>query len=734
MHTSFSLARPWAGLLLLILSLQNLNAQETLPAARVVELNDIYDVYAFGGKGVFGLRSMADGQYYTRINRSSAGAQLEKFDYATGTSQGILFTEKDLETAYGKSFSLQSYSLSSDEKSVVLESQMTSIYRHSYTAMVGVYQLENKKFTLVSPEPIQNAQLSPNGQKVAYVRANNIYLFDIATGTTSAITTDGIANQISNGAPDWVYEEEFSFSIALWWSPNSEYVAYLRFDETDVHTFSMDVYGTSLYPSQTVFKYPKAGEDNSKVSLWIYSLSSTEKNRISDKIEYEYIPRVQWTPQNALSFLTLNRWQNELTLYLAKNFQETPKVHFQESDAAYIDITDDWRFLPDGSLVWSSDRSGFNHLYWISADGKKSKPITRGSFDVTSLYGVDAKNRVYYQAAARHSSQREVYVVPVSGGQPTVLSNSSGTNDAQFSQDMSHFILTHSSAGSVSRISLHRQNGSEIRLLEDNKTLKDRLKEFVFSPKEFFTLTAANGQELPAWQIKPLSFDPTKKYPVLMFVYGGPGSQQVLDQFGGRDFYWFQHLASKGYWIVCVDNRGTGGKGREFKKCTYQKLGQLEVEDQIAAAQTIAHWPQVDPQRIGIWGWSYGGYMSANCLLRGADVFKTAIAVAPVTNWRYYDNIYTERYMRTPQENGANYDSNSPQTYAAQLKGNFLLVHGTGDDNVHVQNSMRLAEALIQANKPFDYMVYPDKNHGIAGGKTRMHLFTKMTAFLMDNL
>ena len=700
---------------------------------RPVSLVDVWGVYAFGAKSVSGLRSMADGAHYTRLTRSEGGSQIEKFDYAAGASKGVLVTSKEVEAAHKQSFDIQSYTFSSDEKTVLLETSIEPIYRHSYQAKAGLFRLADRSFVSISPKPVQNAQLSPNGQWVAYVQDNNIWLLEVATGNLKAVTTDGDRNRILNGAPDWVYEEEFSFHVALWWSPSSEHLAFLRFDETDVPTFSMDVYGNDLYPTQQKFKYPKAGEDNSKVTLHVHSLSSQATAKMADGIDYEYLPRVQWTPKNELAFLVLNRLQNHLQLF-KQRLNEKPQLWLEEKDVAYVDISDNWEVLPDGSLVWSSEANGYNQLFSISADGKKRKALTDPKSEVTAYYGTDAKGTVYYQAAAVSPAQREVYAVSLSGGKPRAVAAQPGTNNAEFNQTKTSFILTFQSAAHVPRVSLHTANGKEVRGLEDNAALAERLKKFQISSKEFAPLVLADGRTLPSWRIKPLNYDPTKKYPVLMFVYGGPGSQQVLDVFGGRDYFWYQHLASLGYTVVCVDNRGTGGQGREFKKCTYQQLGKYEVEDQIAAAQALGTQPGVDPARIAIWGWSYGGYMSSNCILKGADVFKTAMAVAPVTNWRFYDNIYTERFMRTPQENGVNYDVNSPLSHANLLQDPFLLVHGTGDDNVHVQNAMRLAEALIQANKPFDYMVYPDKNHGIFGGKTRLHLYTKMTQFLLENL
>ena len=731
MHYPKMLAAAFAAAL--TLAVAPVRAQNNATEPRPVTLDDVWGVYAFGGKSINGLRSMADGVHYTRLTRGEGGSQIEKFDYATGTSKGVLVTSKELEAGKNQPFAIQNYTFSPDEQYLLLETDLASIYRHSYTAKVGLYKIKDRSFVSLGDKPVQNAQLSPNGKWVAYVEDNNVWLFDVATGERRAVTTDGVRNRIINGAPDWVYEEEFSFHVALWWSPNSENLAFLRFDETDVASFSMDVYGSELYPSQQKFKYPKAGEANSKVTLHAYSLSKQTVAPMASGLEYEYLPRVQWTPKNELAFMVLNRLQNHLRLY-TQRLDGAPRLWLEEKDAAYVEVTDQWEVLPDGSLVWASEAGGYNQLYWVSADGKKRKALTDAASDVTEYYGTDAKGTVFYQAAGKSAAQREVYAVSVKGGKPRTVAGQPGTNQAAFNKTLTYFILTHQSAQQPPRIGLFAASGKEIRVLEDNAALTERLKKFKLSPKVFLPLALSDGRTLPSWRILPLNYQAGKKYPVLMFVYGGPGSQQVLDVFGGRDYFWYQHLASLGYMVVCVDNRGTGAQGREFKKCTYQQLGKLEVEDQIAAAKALALQPDVDPARLAIWGWSYGGYMSSNCILKGADVFKAAMAVAPVTNWRFYDNIYTERFMRTPAENGPSYDANSPLSHADKLKGSFLLVHGTGDDNVHVQNSMRLAEALIQANKPFDYMVYPDKNHGISGGKTRLHLYTLMTQFLLENL
>ncbi|MGA1363730.1 MAG: S9 family peptidase [Schleiferiaceae bacterium] len=696
-------------------------------AQRPVTMADVYESRVFNARGIQGFRSLEDGAHFSR--RTAKG--IERFSFATGESAGVLVANEDLQVN-GEALNYSSYEFTPGERYVILETNIEPIYRHSYTAVVYVWDRQAKKLTQMYGAPIQNPVLAPDGSALAFVFENNVYIQNLATMAVTAVTSDGEKNAILNGAPDWVYEEEFSFHVGIAWSPDSKSLAYLRFDERAVPTFSMDMYGTATYPKPYVFKYPKAGEANSAVSLHVWNNGSTAE--ASKGLKYEYIPRMAWSPKGELFFATLNRHQDSLQV-MAYASGQVPRRFLLETDAAYVESDREFSFLKDGSLVWASERSGYTHYYLYSSDGKKVSPITKGAYDVTAWYGVDEqRGEAYYQAATRSASQREVFRTKLRGGTPTPVAAQAAWNDAQFSTSFGYYVLTTQDGNNPAHYALNDRSGKTVRVLEDNAKLREDLKEFALSPKTFFTLEAANGQKLPAWEIRPLNFDASKKYPVLMFVYGGPGSQQVNQRWGGRDYFWYQHLASLGYWIVCVDNRGTGGMGRDFKKVTYLQLGKYEVEDQIAAAQSLAKHPNVDASRIGIWGWSYGGFMSSNCLLQGADVFKAAIAVAPVTNWRFYDNIYTERYMRTPAENSANYDVNSPLAHAAKLKGNLLLIHGTGDDNVHVQNSMRLAEELIQANKQFDYMVYPDKNHGIYGGATRYQLFTKMTNFLVNNL
>jgi dipeptidyl-peptidase 4 len=532
-----------------------------------------------------------------------------------------------------------------------------------------------------------------------------------------------------------VYEEEFSFAKGFFWSPEGDYIAYYKFDESKVAEFSMDMYGTGLYPTQDVFKYPKAGEDNSEVEVWVYQLNEKKNIQVLKDAEYEYIPRIKWTKQNeSLCVFSMNRLQNHLVLNKVNAATGESTVWYEEKDAAYVEISDDIRFLDDGSIIWTSDMSGFNHIYLIDSKGKVKRQITKGEWDVTSFYGINEEDgTLYYQSAEVHATERNVYSISIKGKGKKNLTPEKGTTSAAFSNSFDYFFSTYSASDIPTQVDMRDASGKVVREIEKNEKVKYALSEYGTQPKEFINFTTESGVDLNAWMIKPGDFDPTKKYPLFMFVYGGPGSQMVNNSYDGFNGMWFQMLAQKGYIVVAVDNRGTGARGRDFKKITYNDLGKYEVIDQIESAKYLGGLDYIDEDRIGIWGWSYGGYMSSNCIFRD-DVFKAAIAVAPVTNWKFYDSIYTERYNGLPKDNEKGYEDNSPINHVSGLKGKYLLVHGSADDNVHVQNTMRLVEALVQADKQFDLFIYPDKNHGIFGGNTRGHLYTKMTNFILENL
>lgn len=718
------------GLLALFLSATTvLTAQK-----KEITLEDIWGG-TFRQERMESLRSLDNGKEYAVLNydRNAGTSSIDVYSYETGNKTRTILNSANLNEI--QNFS--EYDFSDNEQKLILGTEIESIYRHSTRGIFYVYDLSSGQLQKISEEKIKEPTLSPNGEKVAYVFENDIYIKDLSSGEVTQVTTDGEMNKIINGVADWVYEEEFSFVRAFEWNKDSDKIGFLKFDETEVPEFSMDVYGQDLYQTQTVFKYPKAGEANSEVSLHIYDL---EDNEVSDVNlgDYEdfYIPRIKWTnDENILSAQVLNRHQNVLDLLFVDAETNSAKVILTETDEAYVDVTDNLTFLEDNSFIWTSERDGWNHIYLYDNTGELKNQVTRGNWEVTNYYGLDPKTKtIFYQSTENGSINRDVYSIKTSGKKKKQLTERIGQNSADFSADYTYFINTYNSATTPYDFSLHRAtDGKLVRDILNNQELLDQIAQFNFVPKEFTTLEV-NGNELNMWMIKPPNFDETKEYPLFVAQYSGPGSQEVGNRFHSTNDYWYQMLAGKGYVVVGIDPRGTGYKGAAFKKVTQKELGKFEVEDIIEAARILGSREYIDEENIGIWGWSYGGFMSSNALLKGNDVYKMAIAVAPVTSWRFYDTIYTERYMTTPQENPSGYDENSPINHVEKLKGDYLLIHGTGDDNVHVQNTMRMIEALVQANKQFDWAIYPDKNHGIYGGNTRLHLYTLMTNFIEENL
>lgn len=717
---------------ILVLITGFLMSYNSLAQEKLIQLEDIWASRTFSPEWVWGINSMNDGVHYSSLNYGEENVYVTEYSYETGDSVATIVDSKNLE-----GISFDAYQFSDNEQKVLLPTETESIYRHSTRSKFYVYDRATKTSTALSTDKQRLAKFSPDATKVAFVRANNIFIKDLNSTIETQITNDGEPNKIINGATDWVYEEEFAFDNGFQWNATGTKIAFYRFNEEAVPEFSMDEF-TDLYPSQNKFKYPKAGEANSTVEIYIYDTNTRATVEAAIKIVDEfYIPRIKWTKdENVLSVQRMNRHQNNLDFILVNATDGSSETIFTETDDAYIDVTDNLTFLNDGShFVWTSEKSGYNHIYLYNLKGKQVRKITKGAFDVTDFYGIDeATNTVYFASAERSAMHRDVYAVQLNGKKKRVLTTKTGTNAATFSTSYKYFINEHSNANTPNYFSLFDAQGNEVRTLKDNASLNATLSEYALSKKEFFNFDTSEGVNLNGWMMKPHDFDADKKYPVFMYLYGGPGSQQVTDAWGGSNFLWYQMLTQQGYIVACVDNRGTGARGSEFKKCTYQQLGKLETVDQIEANRYLANLPYVDGSRIGIFGWSYGGYMSSLCLLKGADDFKMAIAVAPVTNWRYYDSIYTERYMRTPQENASGYDDNSPINHVSKLKGKYLLIHGSADDNVHYQNTMEMTNALVNANKDFDMFIYPNKNHGIYGGYTRLHLFRKMTNFIQENL
>ena len=705
-------------------------------AQQKITVEDIY-TGAFRAKGMDELQALKNTNQYTVLNydRSTQSMQINLFDFATLQQISTLIDTNNQPLLKD---GIDSYTFSPNEKQILLATNSTQIYRYSFTADYYLYDIVTKSVTKLLDFPVQEPTFSPDGLQLAFAKDNNLFVYNFSTKSTTQLTKDGRKNFIINGITDWVYEEEFAFVRAFDWSKDSKKLAYIKFDESQVPEFSMSVFQKELYPSIETFKYPKAGEKNSEVSLHVYDLATNNTQTVDLSAYHDfYIARMQWTAEaNTLSAQVLNRHQDNLDLLFINGTTLQTRVALNEKDKAYVDVTDNLTFLPDNSFIWTSEKDGFNHIYLYDSAGKLKNQITKGSWEVTAYYGYDSKTKsILYQSTEQGSINRAVYKIGLTGKTKQCLSTKLGTNAATFSPNFAYFIETYSSANQPSQYSLHEtKSGKLLKNIELNEALQSKLTNYNLGAKEFFVLKTAEGNELNAWILKPADFDPSRKYPLLMYQYAGPGSQQVNNDWNSSDDYWFQSLAQQGYLVACVDGRGTGFKGAAFKKCTQKELGKYEVEDQIAAAKVFGAYSYIDAARIGIWGWSYGGFMASNCILKGADVFKMAVAVAPVTSWRFYDSIYTERYLQTPQENPTGYDDNSPINHVNKLKGKFLLIHGSGDDNVHLQNSMQMMEALIQANKQFDSQIYPDKNHGIYGGKTRIQLFTKITNFIKENL
>ncbi|MBB1139598.1 S9 family peptidase [Myroides sp. WP-1] len=702
-------------------------------AQKNIELSEIWNG-TFRTEAMQAVNTLETQNQYARIERISEQHQvINLYDFATLEKTKTVFSNQNFPAIK----SIESYVFDAKEEQVLIGTNTTPIYRRSFLADYYLYNPKTNQTTKIADHPIMEPLFSPDGNKIAYAYQNNLFIYDISSKKTIQLTQDGQKNHIINGISDWVYEEEFSIVRMFDWNKASTQLAYVKFDETEVPEYSMDVYGSGLYPTQDQFKYPKAGEKNAVVSLHIYDVNQRKNNAV-DLSEFSdfYIPRIKWTNDaKYLSIQVINRHQNDLKVFFVDGNTQAKKLILQEKDKAYVDVHT-LSFLANNDFIWMSERDGYNHLYHYNKDGKLLNQITKGNWEVTEYYGIDAKNKkLFFQSVERGSIYRDVYSIDLNGKNKKLLSSQLGTNTAIFSPKFDLFINVYSSTTTAPRYTLHQSNtGKVVKEILNNTSLENKLKAYQLPKKEFTQIPTVGGVMLNAWVMKPVDFDASKTYPVFMYQYSGPGSQQVADHWFDSNDYWHAMLTQKGYIVVTVDGRGTGFKGADFKKTTQYELGKYEVEDQIEAAKYLAQQSYVDASRIGIWGWSYGGFMSTNCILKGNDVFKMAIAVAPVINWRYYDSIYTERYMKTPQENPSGYDDNSPYFFANQLQGRYLLIHGTADDNVHVQNAMAMIETLVQHNKDFDWLIYPDKNHGIYGGNTRLQLYTKMTNFILNNL
>ena len=722
-------------LLLILLATLSLSAQQ-------LSLEDVVIKKAYAQKSVYGLASLNDGMNYTTLE--NRGKELVKYSYKTGIKVASLLDISQLKNDSLKS--ITEYQFSSDESKVLLMTDRKPIYRRSFTANYFVYNFVTKELTRLSKGGEQQlATFSPDGERVAFVRKNNLFIKSLRFGTERQITNDGEFNKIINGAPDWVYEEEFEFNRGFEWSPDSKQLAYMKFNEEQVPIYHMPMYKgmapehkeNKLYPGEYSFKYPKAGEKNSIVQIWVYDVKSGHNIQMETGKETDnYLPKISWTNSGTdLGIFRMNRLQNKCELLLANPNTGDTRLIYTEKNNRYIetDFLDNFQFLEDNkNFVVLSEQNGFKHLYLYDLSGVKVKLLTEGNYDVIKFYGYDPVRKFfYYQAAAVVPMQREVYGISFDKKKKVMLSTQSGTNNVDFSKGFKYYVNTFSNISTPNLVTLHDISGKQIRVLEDNSELKEKLANMQLPHKEFFKFTTPEGVELNGWMIKPVPFNQDTKYPVLMTQYSGPNSQQVLDVFSVS---WDTYLAQQGYLMVCVDPRGTGARGEEFRKCTYGQLGNLESNDQVETARYLSKQSYVDAKKIGIWGWSYGGFISAMTLCKGGDLIRASIAVAPVISHYFYDTVYTERYMGLPGQNPDGYQQNSPITLVKGIKGKLLLVAGTADDNVHYQNTIEFSEALVQAGVQFRMMSYNNRNHGIRGGNTTMHLYTMFDEFLKENL
>lgn len=699
--------------------------------AQEITLEDIWAKGTFRSKSIDEIRSMKNGENYCILKREG----IEKYAYVTGKKIEQIVSFSDLKFKTENEYVFD-YRFNQDESKLLLATNPEFIYRRSYRANYYIYDIKTKQLASVNEDKVRLAEFAPDGSKVAYVKANNLFMLSLSDMQETQITTNGEFNKIINGTTDWVYEEEFAITKGFFWSPDSKKIAFYSFDESKVKEYTIPYYG-SLYPVQYTYKYPKAGEANSVISVLVYDIEAKQTHNIDLGPNKDiYIPRLQWTLNNEVFVHKLNRHQNHYELFVAScNDYKLNKI-YDERNECYIEQVEDVTFLSDKkNFILKSEKNGFMNLYKVNIYTKEIEPVTTGQYDVADICYIDDKSgKIYFTAAQSEAYNRELLVVD-KNKKIKKLSGKAGTYTADFSATGKYYISSFSDTDTPTIYTVNDNTGKTLVVLEDNKDLKAVLSNYGKERKEFGKFKTSSGQELNYWIIKPEKMESGKKYPLLFYVYGGPGSQEVLNsQSRASDYMWFRMLAQKGYVVACVDGRGTGMRGEKFKKCTYMELGKYETEDQIEAAKYFGSLSFIDKNRIGIFGWSYGGYMSSLCITKGADYYKTAIAVAPVTNWRYYDNVYTERFMRTPQENADGYDMNSPINHVEKLKGNYLLIHGTADDNVHYQNSMDLITALVKANKQFEHFAYPNKDHGIYGGNTRLHLYTLMTDFILRKL
>ncbi|MDR0186713.1 S9 family peptidase [Prevotella brunnea] len=710
-------------------------------AGEPISLKDFTD-NAFAAKRISGVNPLKGTSEYAQM--SSDSKKIVKYSFKTGKETGVLFDVADTKGVSINDF--EGYKISDDGR-ILIQTNTKRIYRRSYKADFYLYDIRNKTMKKLSEKGLQQIPtFSPDGKHIAFVRDNNIFITD--GKTEKQITTDGKFNEIINGVPDWVNEEEFGFNNALAWSSDGKTLSWIRYDESKVKTYSLQTFMGSkptrkeftVYPGEYAYKYPKAGEDNSKVTVWAHNLINGKTLQYQLPLDTDgYVPRVKTFPrENQILIYTMNRHQDMLNLYVSNPLTGTCRLLIKENVPKYVkEEAMEGISIMKNCILLPSDRDGYMHLYLYSLEGKLIRQIEKGAYDVTKVYGYDEKTgSTYFQAAGKTPMQRETYVAD-KHGKVSCLSLKDGWNDAVFSGDYKFFLNTWSDRNHPYVYTIYDNRGKMVREVLNNDTLLANIVKYDIPTKEFFKFTTSEGIELNGWMMKPSDFDENKKYPVIMHQYSGPGSQQVIDSWSigsmGNGGIFDAYLSQKGFIIVSVDGRGTGGRGAEFEKCIYQRLGDLESKDQVEAALWLGKEKYVDAGRIGIWGWSFGGFNTLMSMSEGRNTFKAGVSIAPPTNWRYYDTVYTERYMRTPQENPDGYATN-PIERVGKLNGKLLICHGIADDNVHIQNAYEYSEALVQADKDFKENFYTNRNHSIYGGNTRNHLLRQVAEWFINNL
>ena len=730
---------------LFVMCVMMLLATSNVSADNKITLKDVTGK-TFTPKYITGVDPIKGTDRYASI--SNDGRQIIEYAFKTGNQTRVLF---DIANTHGESIKqLDGYMLSPDGKRMLIQTNTHKIYRRSFTADYYIYTIQSRKLEKLSTgRPQQIPTWSPDGNQIAFVRNNNIFLVKLLyDNAESQITKDGKFNEIINGVPDWVYEEEFSTNRSLCFTADSRMLCWIKYDERKVKEYSLQLFmgshptmkANEVYPGTYTYKYPKAGEDNSIVSVWSYEIQTHKTNRLQVPLEGDgYIPRIKSTNDaNRIIVFTMNRHQDVLNLYAVNPRTTLSQLLIKEQGDKYVkEEAMEGITIGQNSILLPSDRDGYMHLYLYNMNGSLIRKIGDGNYDITSIYGYDeTTGDVYYQAASINTHDRQIFVSH-KNGKTERLTDTNGWNKAIFSGDYKYFLNTWSNYNTPYVFTIRDSKGKVLSTPVDNKELKEKVKTYGFNGRETFSFTTSEGVKLDGWMVKPKDFDTNKKYPVILFQYSGPGSQQVNDAWnagsmgngGAFDYY----LAQQGFIVVCVDGRGTGGRGAAFEKCTYLRIGELESRDQVETALWLGKQSYIDKERIGIWGWSFGGFNTLMSMSEGRPVFKAGVAVAPPTNWRYYDTIYTERYMRTPKENGSGYATN-PIQRANALHGALLICHGMADDNVQPQNTMEYTEALIQADKDFKENIYTNRNHGIYGGNTRIHLLRQISNWFIEHL